>query len=36
MGKFIEDAPFTKNVKEDIFANATLEWLGLSAKQFTA
>ena len=34
VGKFIEDAKFSKKVKEDIFANATLEWLDLSRKKF--
>ena len=34
IGKFIEDAPFSKKVKEDIFANATLEWLDLEKKRF--
>ncbi len=34
VGKFIEDAGFPKNVKEDIFANATLEWLNLPKKKF--
>lgn len=34
VGKFIEDADFPKKVKEDIFANATLEWLNLPKKRF--
>ncbi|HWA35671.1 MAG TPA: amidohydrolase family protein [Cyclobacteriaceae bacterium] len=34
IGKFIEDAPFPKKVKEDIFANSTLEWLNLSIDRF--
>ncbi len=34
IGKFIEDAPFSKKVKEDIFANSTLEWLNLSKSRF--
>jgi aminocarboxymuconate-semialdehyde decarboxylase len=34
IGKFIEDAPFPKKVKEDIFANSTLEWLNLSKSRF--
>ncbi|MBY0436156.1 MAG: amidohydrolase, partial [Cyclobacteriaceae bacterium] len=34
IGKFIEDAPFPKKVKEDIFCNATLEWLNLPKKRF--
>lgn len=36
IGKFISDSDLPQNVIEDIFANATLEWLGLdveSAKQ---
>jgi aminocarboxymuconate-semialdehyde decarboxylase len=34
IGKFIEDAPFPTKVKEDIFANSTLEWLNLSKSRF--
>ena len=34
VGKFIEEAKFSNKVKEDIFANATLEWLDLSRKKF--
>ena len=34
IGKFIEDAEFPKKVIEDIFANATLEWLNLTKKRF--
>lgn len=34
IGKSIEDASFSKKVKEDIFANATLEWLDLEKKRF--
>jgi aminocarboxymuconate-semialdehyde decarboxylase len=34
IGKFIEDAPFSKKIKEDIFANSTLEWLNLSKSRF--
>ena len=34
VGKFIEDSSLSKKTKEDIFANATLEWLKLSKKQF--
>lgn len=35
IGKFIEDADLPKKTKEDIFANATLEWLQLSKKRFS-
>ena len=34
IGKFIEEAEFPKKVIEDIFANATLEWLNLTKKRF--
>jgi len=34
IGKFIEDADFSESIKEDIFCNATLEWLNLSKKDF--
>ncbi len=34
IGKFIEDSGLPKKVKEDIFSNATLEWLGLDKKRF--
>ncbi len=34
IGKFIEDAEFPKKVIEDIFANATLEWLNLPKIRF--
>jgi aminocarboxymuconate-semialdehyde decarboxylase len=34
IGKFIEDADFSESIKEDIFCNATLEWLKLSKKDF--
>jgi len=34
IGKFIEDGKFTTRVKEDIFANATLEWLDLPRNRF--
>ena len=34
IGKFIEDAEFPKKVIEDVFANATLEWLNLTKKRF--
>jgi aminocarboxymuconate-semialdehyde decarboxylase len=32
IGKFIEDSNLSGTVKEDIFANATLEWLGLDVE----
>jgi len=34
IGKFIEDGDLAKKTKEDIFANATLEWLHLTKKRF--
>ncbi|MDZ4715731.1 MAG: amidohydrolase family protein [Cytophagales bacterium] len=34
IGKFIEDSSLPEKTKEDIFANATLDWLQLSKKQF--
>ncbi len=34
IGKFIEDSNLSKQVKEDIFANATLEWLQLDKNLF--
>ncbi|NOT76541.1 MAG: amidohydrolase [Cyclobacteriaceae bacterium] len=34
IGKFIEDSDFPKKVKEDIFVNATLEWLNIPKKRF--
>lgn len=34
IGKFIEDMPLDKAVKEDIFHNATLEWLDLPKERF--
>ncbi len=34
IGKFIEDADFTRKTKEDIFSNATLEWLNLPKSRF--
>jgi len=34
IGKFIEESPFPKKVKEDIFANSTLEWLDMDKKHF--
>jgi aminocarboxymuconate-semialdehyde decarboxylase len=33
IGKFIEDSDLSAAVKEDIFANATLEWLNISPEQ---
>ena len=33
IGKFIDDMNLSKKVKEDIFANSTLEWLGMSKKE---
>ena len=32
IGKFIDDMDISKKVKEDIFANSTLEWLGMTKK----
>jgi aminocarboxymuconate-semialdehyde decarboxylase len=34
IGKFIEGSNLSQQVKEDIFANATLEWLQLDKNQF--
>ena len=34
IGKFIEESEMPKKTKEDIFANATLEWLRLPKKRF--
>jgi aminocarboxymuconate-semialdehyde decarboxylase len=34
IGKFIEEMDLPSNVKEDIFVNATLEWLDLKAEDF--
>ncbi len=34
IGKFIEDGNFSKKVKEDIFANSTLEWLNIPKSKF--
>ena len=34
IGKFIESSSLPKKTKEDIFANATLEWLQISKKRF--
>jgi aminocarboxymuconate-semialdehyde decarboxylase len=34
IGKFIEDMNLDDSIKEDIFANAPLEWLGLSKENF--
>lgn len=33
IGKFIEDSDLPGTIKEDIFANATLEWLGLDVEK---
>jgi aminocarboxymuconate-semialdehyde decarboxylase len=33
IGKFIEDMDFSDQIKEDIFCNATLEWLNIPKKQ---
>jgi aminocarboxymuconate-semialdehyde decarboxylase len=35
IGKFIDDMNLSKKVKEDIFANSTLEWLGMTKKELT-
>jgi aminocarboxymuconate-semialdehyde decarboxylase len=34
IGQFIEDSNLSTEVKEDIFCNATLEWLQLDKNQF--
>ncbi len=34
IGKFIEDMPLDNSIKEDIFHNATLEWLDLPKERF--
>jgi aminocarboxymuconate-semialdehyde decarboxylase len=34
IGQFIEDSSLSTEVKEDIFCNATLEWLQLDKNQF--
>jgi aminocarboxymuconate-semialdehyde decarboxylase len=34
MGKFIDEMNLSDAEKEDIFCNATLEWLDLSKKMF--
>lgn len=34
IGKFIEDSDLSQKVKEDIFANSTLEWLGLDKNDY--
>ena len=33
IGKFIDEMNISEKVKEDIFANSTLEWLGMSKKE---
>ena len=35
VGKFIDDMALSKKEKEDIFCNATLEWLGMTKKELT-
>ena len=35
VGKFIDDMTLSKKEKEDIFCNATLEWLGMTKKELT-
>jgi aminocarboxymuconate-semialdehyde decarboxylase len=35
IGKFIEESDLSSAVVEDIFCNATLEWLGLNKEQFS-
>jgi aminocarboxymuconate-semialdehyde decarboxylase len=34
IGKFIEESDLSKTQIEDIFCNATLEWLGLEKPEF--
>ncbi|MND02951.1 hypothetical protein D3C83_225430 [compost metagenome] len=34
IGKFIEDMDLDTKIKEDIFVNAPLEWLGVSKDRF--
>jgi aminocarboxymuconate-semialdehyde decarboxylase len=34
IGKFIEEMDLDNTIKEDIFANAPLEWLGVSKDRF--
>jgi aminocarboxymuconate-semialdehyde decarboxylase len=34
IGKFIEEMDIDKNIKEDIFHNAALEWLNISKERF--
>ncbi|MFM6947076.1 MAG: amidohydrolase family protein [Flavobacteriales bacterium] len=34
IGQFIEDSSLSKEIKEDIFCNSTLEWLQLDKSQF--
>lgn len=36
IGRFIEESKLPNDIKEDIFANATLEWLDLPKKNFAA
>lgn len=35
VGKFIEDMSIDSSIKEDIFCNAPLEWLGVSKERFS-
>jgi aminocarboxymuconate-semialdehyde decarboxylase len=35
IGKFIEESALCPQIKEDIFSNATLEWLNLDKELFT-
>jgi aminocarboxymuconate-semialdehyde decarboxylase len=34
IGKFIEESALSPQIKEDIFSNATLEWLNLDKELF--
>jgi aminocarboxymuconate-semialdehyde decarboxylase len=34
VGKFIEDMELDASIKEDIFCNGPLEWLGVSKERF--
>jgi aminocarboxymuconate-semialdehyde decarboxylase len=36
IGKFIEESALSPQIKEDIFSNATLEWLNLDKELFTS
>lgn len=35
IGKFIEDSDLSNDIKEDIFSNATFEWLNINKNDFT-